>query len=109
MKPLAVSLAILFNLLLGWLMIFLLVLWMMCFLYIAEEFGYTLDPTLDEGLLPVFLVIALFASVLYGLLAVIGNRFLLKRTGLSKSTSIWLASLLIVLVPILFYGYYVFA
>ncbi|TWT13189.1 hypothetical protein [Planomicrobium sp. CPCC 101079] len=106
MKPLYVLLGILFNLLLGWLAIFLLGLWVICFLYIAEELGYTLDPTLDEGLLPVFLTLALFASALYGLLAAIGNRFFLKRSELLKSNYTWMASLLIVLVPVLFYGYY---
>jgi len=55
----------LFNFVLGCLSFFVLALWFMSFMYIAEAFGWIIDPTLDEGLLLVFLFLSIVASGIY--------------------------------------------
>jgi hypothetical protein len=53
-------------------------------LYIAEALGWTLDPTLEKGLLIPILIATIFLSLIYFSILVITNKYLWKKTQLNK-------------------------
>lgn len=57
---------------------------MLLYLYIAEALGWTLDPTLEKGLLIPILIATIFASLIYFSILVITNKYLWKKTQLNK-------------------------
>jgi len=77
-------LAGLINFLLGALSFFVLALWIMSFIYIAEAFGWIIDPTLDDGLLLLFLFLAIIISGIYFPILIFTNINLWKRVNMKK-------------------------
>lgn len=57
---------------------------MLLYLYIAEALGWTLDPTLEKGLLIPILIATIFLSLIYFSILVITNKYLWKKTQLNK-------------------------
>ncbi|MGD6818767.1 hypothetical protein [Metabacillus sp. 84] len=72
------------NILAGFLFLYLSILWMITFMYAAEAFGWTLDPTLDEGLLLPCLMLSGTAIIFYFPALIMGNRHLRSKGKLGK-------------------------
>lgn len=72
----------LFNYISGCLLFFVLSLWLMSFIYIAEALGWIMDPTLDEGLLSIFLILALTVSLIYFPALIVTNMKLSRKISL---------------------------
>ena len=87
----------LLNFISGCLLFFVLSLWLMSFIYIADALGWILDPTLDEGLLSIFLMLALSASLLYFPVLILTNMKLSRKVNLSDIYYALLAVTLLIL------------
>lgn len=73
-----------FNFVSGILSFFLVFLWIMSYIYIAEAFGWIIDPTLDEGLLFVFLVPAIISSGIFFPILISNNIKFWKKINIKK-------------------------
>jgi hypothetical protein len=74
----------LLNFIFGCLLFFVLSLWLMSFIYMAEISGWIVDPTLDEGLLPIFLFLSSGASLICLPLFVLFNTKLWNKVHLNR-------------------------
>ena len=74
----------LLNFIFGCLLFFVLSLWFMSFIYIAEISGLIVDPTLDEGLLPLFLILSSGASLICLPIFVFFNTKLWNKVHLNR-------------------------
>lgn len=72
------------NLLLGFSLIFVIGPWFMTVMYVGDAFGWIVDPTLDEGLLLPFLLLALAASGIYLPALVLANTSLRRKLDASR-------------------------
>lgn len=73
------------NFFYGYLLQYILILYVLLYLYIAEAFGKTLDPSLDDGLLLPVLIGTIILSLSYFSVIIFTNRFVWKRTKIKKS------------------------
>jgi hypothetical protein len=76
--------AALFNTVMGGLSFFLIAAWGMSIIYIADTLNWIMDPTLEEGMLFAFLLIAFAVSAIYFPTLILANAGLRKGTTLSK-------------------------
>ncbi|MPW27222.1 hypothetical protein GC105_15745 [Alkalibaculum sp. M08DMB] len=78
-------LACILNLVLGALSFFVLALLIMSFIYIADALSWIIDPTLDEGILLLLLILSITISGIYFLILIFTNINLLKKIDMKKS------------------------
>lgn len=104
MKTLYILMAGLFNFVFGFLLYFVFILWFMSFLYIADAFGWVIDPTLDEGLLLFFLLLAITASGIYFPILILVNSFFRKKIDIKKLHYVLLNSSILIIGLLLFSG-----
>lgn len=74
----------LLNFMFGCLLFFVLSLWFMSFIYMAEISGWIADSTLDEGLLPLFLILSSGASLVCFPIFVFFNTMLWNKIHLNR-------------------------
>lgn len=94
----------LLNFISGCLLFFVLSLWLMSFIYIADALGWIMDPTLDEGLLSIFLILALSVSFLYFPVLILTNMKLSRKVNLNDIHYALLAVAILVLGFTSFFG-----
>lgn len=82
----------LFNIFMGSMLFFVLAARLMSFLYVADALDWIPDPTLDAGLLPAFLIIAVTLSAIYLPAMIITNTGLRRRLQIRKSLHAYLAA-----------------
>ncbi|ANC77331.1 hypothetical protein ABE65_011160 [Fictibacillus phosphorivorans] len=75
---------IVFNLIFGYLFHYLFILFVLLYLYIAEALGWSLDPTLEEGLLIPVLFLTIVISIIYFSIIVLTNVCVWKKTKIKK-------------------------
>ncbi|AOT70605.1 hypothetical protein Gferi_14110 [Geosporobacter ferrireducens] len=84
MKTIYILFSGLFNFIFGGLFFFVALSWMMTFMYVAESFGWIIDPTLDEGLFVVFLILSIFLSAIYLPALIFVNKNLWTKLQMKK-------------------------
>ncbi|WP_369734618.1 hypothetical protein [Metabacillus sp. JX24] len=73
------------NFLFGSVFQYMFVLFVILFLYVSEALGYTLDPTLEKGLLIPFLFITAAAGFVYFSAVILTNMYYRKKIKLKKT------------------------
>ncbi len=86
-----------FNFILGYILFYVLIPWVINFIYIAKSFGWIIDPTLDDGLLLPFLILGTFTSGLYFFILISINIILWKKVSMKKSQYVFFILVLFIL------------
>ena len=96
--------ACLLNFISGCLLFFVLFLWLMSFIYIADAVGWIMGPTSDEGLRSTFIFLALTVSLIYFPFLILTNIRLSKKININEIIYALLAVGILILGFISFFG-----
>lgn len=97
MKTLYVLISGLFNFIFGFLFFFVGASWLMTYIYIGESLGWIIDPTLDEGLLVVFMILSIVSSAIYFPTLIFVNKNFWTKLQMKKLNFITFMSIIFIL------------